>query len=335
MIIRESPPPAVRHVAMVGVKGALLSSIGTLVDGMSLVAAQVQQMHEARYRKPMHTRLRLLSADGRPVRPADGRELAVDGRLDEREQFRIAHVPAFQPDPSETLEERLVREAPVIAWLRRQRAAQALVSASGCGVFLVAEAGLLNDGVASVPRAYAAEFRRRYPRVRIETRAALAEHDGVLTAGALGAEWQLTARLVELAFSPQVAGWLASVTGLMHGPADPAFLADDPLVAGAQFWLSERFAGTFKLPELAGDLAVSHSTLIRRFKRSLGMTPRDYVQMLRVESARGMLLQTERSVYEIALMVGYADARALRTVFREHTGKSPTEYRLEGARTEG
>jgi len=325
--MRENTKSEIRHVALIGLKGSLLSSMGTLIDGMALVARQVGQVFDPRYRQPMRTRLRLFSADGAAVTLAGGRELAVDGRLDEREFFRIVYLPAFELDPAEPLERRLRREARTIAWLRRQRAGQALISASGPAVFLLAEGGLLADGVASVPKPLIAEFRRRYPRIRVETRAAVAEHDGVFTAGALAAEWQLVARLMELAFSPQMAGWLVSVTGLRRGAADSALVSDDPLVAGAQFWLSERFAASFKITELADHLAVSHPTLIRRFNRSLGMSPRDYVQMLRVASAKRMLETTERSVYDIAMMVGYADARALRTVFREYTGKTPTEYR--------
>jgi len=331
MITRETTENAVRHVALLGLRGALMSSIGALSDGISLVGRQVEQMFDAPYRRPMSTRLRLLSPDGAAVRLAGGRLLAVDGGLDGQENYRIVHVPAFELDPAEPLEQRLAREAPACEWLRRQRAGQALVSASGSAVFLLAEAGLLSDGVASVPKPLIEAFRRRHPRIRVETRAAVAEHDGIFTAGALGAEWQLIARLVELAFSPQIAGWLAAVTGLRRGQEGPAFESDDPLVAGAQFWLSERFAESFKITDLARDLSVSHPTLIRRFYRSLGITPRDYVQRLRVDSAKRMLIVTDRSIYEIGLMVGYADARAFRTVFREHTGKSPKDYRRDGA----
>lgn len=331
MIIRANAENTVRHVALLGLRGALMASLGTLSDGLSFVGRQVERVFDAPYRRPMLTQLRLLSPDGAAVRLAGGRLLAADGGIDGNETFRIAHVPAFELDPAETLAQRLAREAPVCEWLRRQRAGRALISASGSAVFVLAEAGLLTDGVASLPKPMIPDFRRRYPRIRVDTRAVVAEHDGIFTAGPLGAEWQLIARLVELAFSPQMAGWLAAVTGLRRTPDGPAFESDDPLVAGAQFWLSERFAETFKITDLARDLSVSHPTLIRRFQRSLGITPRDYAQRLRVDAAKRMLITTDRSIYEIGLMVGYADARAFRAVFREHTGKSPKEYRRDGA----
>jgi transcriptional regulator GlxA family with amidase domain len=157
------------------------------------------------------------------------------------------------------------------------------------------------------------------------------EHDGIFTVSAMADEWMLVAKLVEHCLSPHMSRWLAATTGLER-VRDSSSLSDDPLVAAAQFWLGERFARRFRISELARELAVSHSTLLRRFERDLSMTPRHYAQWLRIESAKKMLLTTRRPVEQVGTMVGYADIRSFRSAFSGHVGMSPTRYRDTGDR---
>jgi transcriptional regulator GlxA family with amidase domain len=79
-------------------------------------------------------------------------------------------------------------------------------------------------------------------------------------------------------------------------------------------------------------LAVSQSTLLRHFARDLSMTPRHYAQLLRIESAKKMLLTTRRPVEQVGTMVGYADIRSFRGAFSGHVGMSPARYRETGGR---
>lgn len=319
-------------IGVLALEGTYLSSLGTFLDAYSLVARQVPRMFQPPYQFSMQTRVRLLAPSGQTVMLSGPRPLPADDSIESGERYRLIYVPAFEIIERPLLRKMLTESSGVLAWLRRQREQNALIAASGVAVFMLAEAGLLDAGTASVPKALTEEFRHRYPRVRLETRKAIAEHDGIFTTGLLAAETQLAARLVELTVSPHLARWLSNATGLHSIQDDKHPLSDDPLVASAQFWLGERFTQSFKISDLAHDLAVSHQTLIRRFERSLAMTPRDYVQMLRVDSGKRMLLNTKRSIDQIGAMVGYEDARSFRTVFREYTGMSPSEFRAAGQR---
>ena len=312
---------------MVALPGTYLSSIGTIVDGFALVAGQIQRMFAAPYRLPMQTQVRILTTSGDRIELAGQRSLSADDDLQTRDSFQLIYLPAFDAADEASLIESLARQTLLRQWLREQRRAQALIGAAGTAVFALAEAGLLDKGIAAVPKELSALFRRRYPRIRLETRAAVAEHEGIFTAGAMTAEWQLVAKLVERTMSPYAARWLATTTGLQRTRDNSPDMSEDPLVAAAQFWLGERFAQNFRIGDMARELAVSHSTLIRRFEHSLSMTPRHYAQMLRVESAKSMLTKTNRSIDQISTMVGYADTRSFRTAFREHVGMSPTGYR--------
>ena len=72
---------------------------------------------------------------------------------------------------------------------------------------------------------------------------------------------------------------------------------------------------------------MSQRTLNRRFKLAIGMSPGRYVQYLRLEHARELLRDTNLSMTEIAMEVGYRDLGYFSTLFRAHMAQSPTAYR--------
>ena len=62
------------------------------------------------------------------------------------------------------------------------------------------------------------------------------------------------------------------------------------------------------------------------------MTPNDYLQRLRLESARSLLAETSRSVTDIAFEVGFNSSQYFSTVFLQYTGLTPSGFRSQGAR---
>jgi transcriptional regulator GlxA family with amidase domain len=327
----NAPRSAVGDIAVVALPGSFLSSIGTLVDSFALVARQVQDMYAAPYRVAMQSKVRLLTLTGQPLGLAGGRALATDGDLDWPGPLQLIHVAAFEAPDEESLLKVLTHSRRLLEWLRRQRDKGTVIGAAGTALFALAEAGLLDKGPAAVPGTLSACFRRRYPLVRPEKRTTVVEHDGVFTVSAMTDEWLLVTKLVERCLSPHMSRWLTAITGLKRD-RDSVPLSDDQLVAAAQFWLGERFARPFRIADLARDLAVSHSTLLRRFERNLSMTPRHYAQVLRIESAKKMLLTTQRSVEQVGSMVGYADIRSFRAAFSAQVRMSPTRYRRSGGK---
>ena len=55
----------------------------------------------------------------------------------------------------------------------------------------------------------------------------------------------------------------------------------------------------------------------------------EYVTEKRIEKARKLLKQTDKSSSEIAREVGYKDAHYFSFVFKKQLGCSPREYRAE------
>ena len=323
-----------KDVAALVLPGSYLSSVSALVDGFALIARHVFTQFAPPYRHKMKTQVRLLSATAGGLEFAGGRKMDCDGDLLDGAEYSIVFIPAFAVASEESLATLLDHAQPVTEWLRWQRARGAVLAASGTGVLLLAQAGVLDGGPAAVPNVLRGFLRSRYPKVRVAAGATIAEHDGVYTCAVPASEWQLVARLVDRAISPHTAQWLASMTGTDGARDEGRVSSNDPLVSSAQFWLAQRLARDFKISELADVLAVSHATLLRRFTRSLDMTPRDYACSLRIEAAKRMLRNTQVSIERIAVMVGYSDVRAFRNTFHKHVSMSPSAYRRHGAGNE-
>ncbi|MCA1992110.1 MAG: AraC family transcriptional regulator [Coleofasciculus sp. S288] len=92
-------------------------------------------------------------------------------------------------------------------------------------------------------------------------------------------------------------------------------------------YINDRLADDIKLSDLAQLLEMSQFHFSRLFKRSLGVTPHQYVLQQRVERAKQLLKQTELSVMEIALLCGFSSHSHLGKWFRQHTGMTPKAYR--------
>lgn len=78
---------------------------------------------------------------------------------------------------------------------------------------------------------------------------------------------------------------------------------------------------------LARIAYVSEAHFIRTFRTTFGETPHRYLQRRRVERAMFMLRETERSITDISLDVGFMSLGTFSRTFREIVGQSPSEYR--------
>jgi AraC family transcriptional regulator len=86
-------------------------------------------------------------------------------------------------------------------------------------------------------------------------------------------------------------------------------------------------ADGFSLIRLAREAGMSEFHFSRAFKRTTGLTPSEYFIHLRLEKARRLLRETNRSAIEIGLDVGYTSPSHFARIFRREVGISPSEYR--------
>jgi AraC-like DNA-binding protein len=91
------------------------------------------------------------------------------------------------------------------------------------------------------------------------------------------------------------------------------------------------YAQPLDIPALAAIAYVSEAHFIRVFKATFGETPHRYLQRRRVERAMFLLRETDRSITEISLDVGFNSLGTFTRTFTEIVGDPPTTYRWRAA----
>jgi len=91
--------------------------------------------------------------------------------------------------------------------------------------------------------------------------------------------------------------------------------------------MKARLAEAFCLPYLAQIAGLSDYHFSRLFKRATGLSPSQYFIRLRMARARQLLLETDLSVIEIGMEVGYSSPGHFSQVFRREVGVTPRAYR--------
>lgn len=81
------------------------------------------------------------------------------------------------------------------------------------------------------------------------------------------------------------------------------------------------------LADCAGQAGVSLHHFLRLFHDVHGVTPHQYLSDRRICVAKQLLEESEMSVSEIALEVGFGGASAFGRMFKQQAGCSPTQYR--------
>jgi AraC family transcriptional regulator len=93
-------------------------------------------------------------------------------------------------------------------------------------------------------------------------------------------------------------------------------------------YINDHLDRDIKLADLATLLDMSQFHFSHLFKQSLDTSPYQYLLQQRVERAKQLLKQTERSIMDIALDCGFSSHSHLSKQFRQLTGITPKAYRM-------
>jgi AraC family transcriptional regulator len=92
-------------------------------------------------------------------------------------------------------------------------------------------------------------------------------------------------------------------------------------------YIEAHLSDRLDLRVLSREAGISPFHFAALFTKAVGATPHRHVQYLRLEAAKAMLRDTDKSTLDIALTCGFASASHLAAAFRRQFSQSPTEYR--------
>ncbi len=106
-------------------------------------------------------------------------------------------------------------------------------------------------------------------------------------------------------------------------------------IAEAISHIERYYADPLTIDELVQISGMSRRNFIRTFEAAMDCSPIKYLIQLRIRHACRLLQQTDRSVTDIAMSVGFNDSNYFSRQFRTHIGLTPRSYRSQNMRKFG
>ena len=262
------------------------------------------------------------------LRGTGGIQIVADGTLEILEQARTVVVPGWSsvsaPVPEDLCEA-----------LRGAQARGARVMSICTGAFVLAAAGLLDGRKATTHWRHTDELARRHPRVDVQPDVLYVDAGDVLTSAGSIAGIDLCLHLIRRDLGVGIANHVARrlVMPPHREGGQVQFIEEPvpkhggsalaPLIETVRAALHEDWS----IPRLARAAAMSTRSLQRRFAATTGVPVGEWLLRQRLARAQRLLEETDLSVEEIALEVGFGAATTLRAHFRTRLTTSPGRYR--------
>jgi transcriptional regulator GlxA family with amidase domain len=239
------------------------------------------------------------------------------------------------PSLNHNYEQAVKANGQLIGWIEQQYKNGAEIASICTGAFLLASSGLLDGRTCSTHWAAADTFRTLFPKVDLQADRLITDENGIYTNGGAYSFLNLVIYLVEKYFDRQTAIYCSKVFQIeMDRESQSAFTIftgqkqhGDEMVKEAQAYIESNMQEKISVEHLSARFAVGRRNFDRRFIKATGNTPVEYLQRVKIESAKKALETSRKTVNEVMYEVGYSDVKAFREVFRKVTGVSPLEYR--------
>ena len=258
------------------------------------------------------------------------------------------------PTIGDSIDKVLRQNSALLPHLKRLANTKADIASNCSGAFFLAEAGLLDNKIATTHWGYANKFKADFPLVDLQenqfvtqsknqsknqsksqSKSDSTNQSGTIFCAAGGsAFYDLGLLLIERycgrEISTQVAktqiidskrGNQNSYTNVtLHKPHA------DQLVKQVQEFIEENFNQLIQVSQLAAMVNITPRTLNRRFQAAVAMRPIEYIQAVRIEQAKRLLESGNVTIKSLAEQVGYDDISSFTRLFKRATELTPKEY---------
>lgn len=264
-----------------------------------------------------------------PLRTSGGFDVLIEHDLDAIDTADVVIVP-WWGDPE------TAAPGPVVDAVRLAHDRGATIVGLCLGVFVLADAGVLDGRRATTHWKWTDVFRRRFPAVDLDPSALYVDEGPVLTGAGASAGIDTCLHLLANHAGQSVANRVARrVVAAPHRPGGQAqFIerpvltdADDDPIGQASAWAAAHLDGELSIDRLATAARMSRSSFTRAFRARTGSTVLTWVTRLRVDHARELLEATSCPVETIAAASGFGSAAVLRDHFQRELGTTPSQYR--------
>ena len=316
------------EVVILGFDGALSSVLTGALDLFSFTGVSWQRFSDLEVQPKF--KVKIASVGGVDIKCSNRLILQAHCDINDIQECDLLLIPTI----GDSIDKVLKRNSDLIPHLIRLADTKADIASNCSGAFFLAEAGLLDNKIATTHWGYANKFKTDYPLVELQENQFVTQSGNIFCAAGGSAFYDLALLLIERycgrEMSTQVAktqiidskrGSQNSYTNVtLHKPHS------DVLVKQVQEFIENNFEQPIQVSDLATMVNVTSRTLNRRFQSCIAMRPIEYIQAVRIEQAKRLLESGKVSIKSLAYQVGYNDISSFTRLFKRATELTPKEY---------
>jgi len=300
-----------------------LTAFASFVDVLRLSA------DEADRSRPIHCDWTVLSDTMNPVRSSCGVKVQPDTRLRNAGDYDYIVVVGG------LIQEQGGFSSDCIGYLKAAAARGKSLIGLCTGVFALYEAGLLEGYRCCVSWFHHDEFVERFEAAQpVSDQIFVVDRDRLTCSGGHGAAhlaaWVVEKHIGRTAATKSLSIMIINEAMTGENP-QPGFQTDlvahEPLVKKALLRMRQNIESPETIAKLAEKLGVTRRKLERAFHTDIGISPSRAALRIRIDAAKKLLAEPNKTTTQIALSTGFCDASHFIHAFKAEIGMNPTEYR--------
>jgi transcriptional regulator GlxA family with amidase domain len=224
----------------------------------------------------------------------------------------------------------------VVAWLADQVGQVRRCGSVSTGSFLLAAAGLLDGRRVAAHWQHAERLAALFPRLAVDPDPIFVKDGKFYTSAGVTAALDLALALVEEDVGSALALEVARrLVMFLKRPGSQsqvsthlaAQLSSPSATQQVRQWILANLTQDLSVETLARRASMSARNFSRVFRREVGMTPAEFVEAARVDTARRELEDTDLPLKRIAARSGFSGTDAMRGAFYRRVGVTANRYR--------
>lgn len=224
-------------------------------------------------------------------------------------------------------------------WLQLQYKNGVNICSICSGTFVLAASKLLNHKNCTTHWKCIDYLKQNYPLTKVINDELFVKDGNMYTSAGMTSGIDLALSIVEELYGPvitsKVAREMVVYIRRRGGHSQGSIYLDfrthiHPVIHTVQDYIIQHPAEKNNIEDLAMKVNMSERNLTRLFKKNTGISIQEFKTRSRLAFAESLLKHPGYTIENIASQCGFKDGRQLRRMWKEHYGKSPSEYQGEG-----